>query len=47
MKVHVGVDKDSGLILSVETISANVQDIIRVSQLHNGEEEVVHADAGY
>ena len=47
MKVHIGVDKDSGLIHSVETTSANVHDISRAAQLLHGEEEVVYGDAGY
>ena len=38
MKVHIGVDKDSGLIHSVETTSANVHDITRAAQLLHGEE---------
>jgi len=41
MTVHIGVDKDSGLIHSVETTSANVHDITRAAQLLHGEEEVV------
>jgi IS5 family transposase len=41
------VDKDSGLIHSVETTSANVHDITRAAQLLHGEEEVVYGDAGY
>ena len=40
MKVHKGVDKDSGLIHSVETTSAKVHDITRAAQLLHGEEEV-------
>ena len=47
MKVHIGVDKDSGLMHSVETTSANVHDITRAAQLLHGEEEVVYGDAGY
>ena len=47
MKVHIGVDKDSGLIHSVETTSAKVHDITRAAQLLHGEEEVVYGDAGY
>ncbi len=47
MKVHIGADKDSGLIHSVETTSANVHDITRAAQLLHGEEEVVYGDAGY
>jgi IS5 family transposase len=45
MKVHIGVDKDSGLIHSVMTTSANVHDIIRAAQLLHGEEEVVWSTA--
>jgi len=47
MKVHIGVDKDSGLIHSIETTSANVHDITRAAQLLHGEEEVVYGDVGY
>ena len=47
MKFHIGVDKDSGLIYSAETTSANVHDITRAAQLLHGEEEVVYSDAGY
>jgi IS5 family transposase len=31
MKVHKGVEKDSGLIYSVETTSANLYDITRAA----------------
>ena len=47
MKVHIGVDKDTGLIHSVETTSANEHDITRAAQLLHGDEEVVYGDAGY
>ena len=47
LKVHIGVVKDSGLIHSVETTSANLHDITRAAQLLHGEEEVVYGDAGY
>ena len=47
MNVHIGIDKDSGLIHSVETISANVHDITRAAQLLHGGEEVVYGDACY
>ena len=47
IKVHLGVDKDSGLIHSVGTTFANVLDLIPVGELLHGEEEVVYADAGY
>jgi IS5 family transposase len=47
MKVHIGVDKDTGLIHSVETTAANVHDLTPAADLMHGEEEVVYADAGY
>ena len=47
MKVNIGVYKESGLIHTVETTSANVHDITRAAQLLHGEEEVVYGDAGY
>ena len=47
MKVHIGVDKDNGLIHSVETTSANVHDLTPAADLLHGEETVVYADAGY
>ena len=39
MKVHAGVDKDSGLIHSVV--------VTAVADLLHGDEEVVYGDAGY
>lgn len=47
MKVHIGVDKDTGLIHSVATTAANVHDLTPAAELLHGEEEVVYADAGY
>lgn len=47
MKVHIGVDKDTGLIHSVKTTAANVHDLTPAAELLHGEEEVVYADAGY
>jgi IS5 family transposase len=47
MKVHIGVDSESGLIHSVETTSANVHDLTPAAELLHGEEKVVYADAGY
>ena len=38
MKVNIGVYKESGLIHTVETTSANVHDITRAAQLLHGEE---------
>jgi IS5 family transposase len=47
MRVHVGVDKDSGLIHSVVVTSTNVHDLTPVAELLHGEEKVVYAYAGY
>jgi IS5 family transposase len=47
MKVHIGVDKDTGLIHSVQTTAANVHDLTPAAELLHGEEPVVYADAGY
>jgi IS5 family transposase len=47
MKVHIGVDKDNGLIHSIETTSANVHDLTPAAELLHGQETVVYADSGY
>jgi transposase, IS5 family len=47
MKVHAGVDKDSGLIHSVVLTAANVHDLTPAAELLHGDEEVVYGDAGY
>jgi IS5 family transposase len=47
MKVHIGVDKDSGLIHSVVTTAANVHDLTKAGELLHGDEAVVYGDAGY
>ena len=47
MKVHIGVDSESGLIHSVGTTAANVHDLTPAAELLHGEETVVYADAGY
>jgi hypothetical protein len=47
MKVHSGVDKDTGLIHSVGTTAANVHDLTPSAELLHGEEEVLYGDAGY
>ena len=47
MKVHIGVDSESGLIHSVETTAANVHALTPAADLLHGEETVVYADAGY
>jgi IS5 family transposase len=47
MKVHAGVDKDSGLIHSLTVTPANVHDLTPVAELLHGDEKVVYGDAGY
>ena len=46
-KAHVGVDKDSGLVHTVEATPANVHDVTQTSSLLTGEEDVVYGDSGY
>ena len=46
-KAHIGVDKDSGLVHTVEATAANVHDVTQVPKLLTGEEEVVYGDSGY
>lgn len=41
------MDKDSGLVHTVEATSANVHDVIETSKLLTGEEKVVYGDSGY
>ena len=46
-KVHIGVDRDSGIVHSVEATAANVSDVTMTSKLLHGEEETVNGDSGY
>ena len=46
-KAHIGVDKDSGLVHTVEVTGANVHDVTMVPKLLTGEESVVYGDSGY
>jgi IS5 family transposase len=46
MQVHIGVENDSGLILSVESTAANVHDLTPAAELLS-EEKVVYVDAGF
>jgi len=46
-KAHVGVDEGSGLIRSVITTAANVNDTVPADALIRGDEKVVWADAAY
>jgi IS5 family transposase len=47
MKLHAGVDKDSGLIHSVVVTFTNLHDPTPAAELLHGEEKVVYAYAGY
>jgi IS5 family transposase len=46
-KAHIGADKDSGLVHTLEVTAANVHDITMTSKLLTGEETVVYGDSGY
>ena len=47
MKVHIGVDADTGLVHSMSTTAANVHDITEAHNLLHGGETMVWYDAGY
>ena len=47
MKVHVGVDADTGLVHSMSATAANVHDVTEAHNLLHGGEKVVWCDAGY
>jgi IS5 family transposase len=47
MKMHSGVDADSGLIHSVVCTAANEADVVHAHQLLHGQESQVHGDSGY
>ena len=47
MKVHIGVDADSGLVHTVTTTAANEADVVQVADLLHGKEKQVWADSGY
>jgi len=47
MNVHLGVDRESGLIHSLETTAANGHALTPAADLLHGEETVVDADAGH
>ena len=46
-KAHIGADKDTGLVHSIEVTAANVHDITIVPKLLTKEETVVYGDSGY
>jgi len=47
MKAHIGVDAESGLVHSAHATAANESDVAHAHELLHGQEERVHADAGY
>jgi IS5 family transposase len=47
MKAHTGVDAESGLVHSVHATAANESDVAHAHELLHGQEERIHADAGY
>ena len=47
MKLHIGVDAESGLVHSMATTPANVHDIKQAHRLLHGEERAVWGDSGY
>ena len=47
MKAHIGADRDSKLVPTVVATAANVADITKTAELLHGQEQQVHADAGY
>ena len=47
MKLHIGVDADTGLVHSLSATSANVHDVTEAHRLLHGGERQVWGDAGY
>ena len=47
MKVHIGVDSETGVVHSVSTTPANVHDVTETPRLLHGGETRVWGDAGY
>ena len=47
MKLHIGVDADSGLVHSLRETAANVADVTEAHHLLHGEEREAYGDAGY
>ena len=47
MKVHIGVDSETGLVHSMSTTAANAHDVTEAHNLLHGGETVVWGDAGY
>ena len=47
MKVHIGADAQSGLVHTLVTTAANVNDVTQAHRLLHGKEAVAFGDAGY
>ena len=47
MKLHIGVDAETGLVHSMTTTPANVHDVTEAHRLLHGRELQVWGDAGY
>jgi len=47
MKAHMGADRDSKLVHTVVVTAAHVADVTKTADLLHGQEQQVHADAGY
>ena len=47
MKAHIGADRDRKLVHTVVVTAANVADVTQTAELLHGQEQQVHADAGY
>ncbi len=47
MKLHIGVDSETGVVHSVSTTPANVHDVSQTPRLLHGGETQVWGDAGY
>ena len=47
MKAPIGADRDSKLVPTVVVTAANVADVTKTAELLHGQEQQVHADAGY
>ena len=47
MKVHIGVDAETGLVHSMSTTAANAHDVTEAHRLLHGGETMVWCDAGY
>lgn len=47
MKAHIGVDAQSGLVHTLVTTAANLNDVTQAHRLLHGKEQQAFGDAGY